>query len=89
MLLVLAFGLVVDMVLSRSMSVAAVADRVESCMARWALLWILSFFGTLVPMFTGRPALFLGLFAVLKALWEGGGLIGRIFGSKPAHGISA
>lgn len=80
MLLVLAVSWAIDLVMGPSMSVAAVQDRVDACLGRWGLLWMLCFFGTVVPLFLGRPALFLGLFAVLKSVSEGWGALARMFG---------
>jgi hypothetical protein len=62
------------------MSVTDVQSRVDSCMARWALFWILGFFGVLVLLFTGRAWLFFGLFAGLKTTWEVWGGLARMFG---------
>jgi hypothetical protein len=39
-------------------------------------------FGTLLLSFTGRIGLYFGLFAVMKAVWEGWGTLARIFGWK-------
>lgn len=82
MLIVLGVSGAIDLAMWRSMDVSTVAGRVESCLGRWALLWILSFFGVMVPLFTGRPVLFLTTFAVLKTLWEGGAMLGRVFGAR-------
>jgi hypothetical protein len=57
------------------MSVADVRARVDACLARWALLWILCFVGTIMLVWSGRPALFFGLFAVLKITFE---VLGRL-----------
>lgn len=77
---VVAVGVVGDLLLFRSMSIAAVQSRVNSCTARWALLWLLGFVGTLLLLFTGRPGAFIGLFAILKAVWETWALLARRFG---------
>lgn len=61
-------------------TVAAVQARVNGCMGRWALLWLLGFGGTLVMAFTGRPETFFQAFALLKLTWEGWGLLARTFG---------
>ncbi|HEY6508912.1 MAG TPA: hypothetical protein VIY56_12920, partial [Vicinamibacterales bacterium] len=80
MVAVVAVGVVVDLLLFQSMSVAAVQSRVNSCMARWALLWLLAFVGTLLLLFTGRAGAFIGLFAILKAVWETWALLAWRFG---------
>lgn len=82
MLLVLGAGWAIDVAMSPAMSVAAVADRVEGCMGRWGLLWTLCFFGTILPIFIGRPQLFLEMFAVLKVVSEGWSMLARLFGWK-------
>jgi Family of unknown function (DUF6498) len=80
MMLVIGVGWAVDLVLSPSMSVAAVQSRVNACLGRWALLWLLGFVGTALLVFTGRPGAFIGLFAILKAIWEGWATLARLFG---------
>ena len=57
------------------MRVADVRARVDACLARWALLWILGFVGTIMLVWSGKPALFFGLFAVLKVTFE---VLGRL-----------
>lgn len=82
LLVVTAFGFAVDLWLFPSMDAAAVHSRVNGCLARWALLWILGFVGTLLMVFSGRPGVFLGLFAILKVVFEGWGALARLFGWK-------
>jgi hypothetical protein len=80
MMLVIAVGFALEMLTFRSMSVTAVQSRVNACMGRWALLWLLGFVGTFLLAFTGRASAFVGFFAILKAVWEGWGTLARIFG---------
>jgi hypothetical protein len=82
MMLVIASGFVLEMLTFRSMGVEAVQSRVNACMGRWALLWLLGFVGTGLLAFTGRPSAFFGWFAILKATWEGWGMLARLFGWK-------
>jgi len=80
MMLVVAVGFGLEMLSFRSMGVAAVQNRVDACLGRWALLWLLGFVGTFLLAFTGRPSVFMGWFAILKAVWEGWGTLARLFG---------
>jgi hypothetical protein len=80
MMLVIALGFALEMLTFRAMNVTAVQSRVNACMGRWALLWLLGFVGTFLLAFTGRPGAFLGWFAILKAVWEGWGMLARVFG---------
>ena len=84
MLLILSAGFILDLWRFDTFSVAAVQARVDACTGRWALFWLLGFFGTLLMMFTGRPAFFLGLFAVLKPVFESWPKIAGLFGSRNA-----
>ena len=80
MVLAIAASFVLEMITFPSMSVAAVQSRVDGAMGRWALLWLLGFAGTFVLAFTGRASAFFGFFAILKAIWEGWGMLARLFG---------
>jgi hypothetical protein len=80
MMLVIAVGFALEMLSFRAMGVAAVQSRVNACLGRWALLWLLGFVGTIVMMATGRATAFIGFFAILKAVWEGWGMLARLFG---------
>jgi hypothetical protein len=80
MMLVVAVSFALEMLSFRSMGVAAVQSRVDACLGRWALLWLLGFVGTFLLAFTGRPTAFIGWFAILKAVWEGWGMLARLFG---------
>lgn len=61
----------------RRLPAADVAARVDACTSRWAMFWMLGFFGPLLVSIFGRPALFFVLFGSLKALWEVGRFLGR------------
>ena len=80
MLIVVAIGLTMDLWGFRQWTVADVQARVDACMVRWALLWMLGFFGTAVMVFTGRPTFFFGFFAGLKVLFESWARLARMFG---------
>jgi hypothetical protein len=80
MLIAVGLGFAIDLWRFPSLSVDTVQARVNACVARWGLFWVLGFFGTGVMMFTGRPSFFLGLFASLKLTWEVWGTLARMFG---------
>lgn len=82
MAVALTAGFVLDSLLLPDPTVAAVQARVDACLARWALMWLLGFGGTIAMAFTGRPAIFFQVFAVLKLTWESWGLMARTFGWK-------
>jgi len=80
MTVVLAVGFAVDALLLPEPDVAAVQARVNACLGRWALMWLLGFGGTMAMMFTGRPQIFFQVFAGLKVTWEVWALLARTFG---------
>jgi hypothetical protein len=80
MLIVVAIGFTMDLWAFRQWTVADVQARVDACMVRWALLWMLGFFGTALMVFTGRPTFFFGFFAGLKVLFESWARLARMFG---------
>jgi uncharacterized protein DUF6498 len=82
MLIAVGAGFTIDLWRFPTLSVDAVAARVNACLARWGLFWILGFFGTAVMVFTGRAAFFLGLFGGLKLIWEVWATLARMFGWK-------
>jgi len=82
MLIAVGFGFAIDLWRFPSLSVDAVQARVNACVARWGLFWILGFFGTAVMVFTGRAGFFLGLFGGLKMTWEVWASLARMFGWK-------
>lgn len=57
-----------------------VASRVNACLSRWVLFWILGFVGTIVMAWTGRPAIFFTFFGGLKVTWEVLGALERLLG---------
>ncbi len=79
MLIVVAIGLTMDLWGFTRWTVADVRARVDACMVRWALLWMLGFFGTALMVFTGRPTFFFGFFAGLKVLFESWARLARMF----------
>jgi hypothetical protein len=80
MMLVIALGFAFEMLTFRTMNVKAIQSRVNACLGRWALLWLLGFVGTILMVTTGRASAFVGWFAILKATWEGWGMLARLFG---------
>ena len=82
MAIVIAIALMVDLWSVSRLRVDEVASRVNACLARWALLWLLGFAGTAILIFTDRPSFFFGFFAGLKVLFEVWGRLARAFGWK-------
>lgn len=82
MMLVVAVGFALEMLTFRAMNVASIQSRVNACTGRWALLWLLGFVGTILMAVTGRASVFVGFFAILKATWEGWGMLASLFGWK-------
>lgn len=77
---VLVLGFALDSVMMPDPPVTVVAARVNACLGRWALMWLLGFGGLAAMMLTGRPQIFFQVFAGLKATWEVWGLLARTFG---------
>ena len=80
MFIVVSAGFLVDLCRLETLNVAAVQARVDACTARWGLFWLLGFVGTLLMMITERPAIFLGFFGVLKAVFESWARLARVLG---------
>jgi hypothetical protein len=80
MMLVVAVSFGLEMLSFRTMGVAAVQSRVNACLGRWGMLWLLGFGGSIAMGVTGRPTAFFGWFAIIKAVWEGWGMLARVFG---------
>ena len=89
MMLVVAVSFGLEMLSFRGMSVAAVQSRVDACLGRWGFLWLLGFVGSFLLAFTGRASAFFGWFAILKAVWEGWGMLARVFGWKSLNDRAA
>jgi len=77
---VVAIDVAMDLFRFDSLTVATLKDRVNACLARWALFWLVGFFGTILMAVTGRPAIIFGFFAVLKVIFESWGRLARTFG---------
>ena len=80
MLAIVSVGFLIDLWRFPSMSVAAVQSRVNTCLARWALFWLLGFVGVGLMVLTGRAGIFLALFGGLKLTWEVWATLARTFG---------
>lgn len=62
-----------------------VAGRVDAGAARWAMLWAVGFFGTILMAATGRPEAIFLLFAALKTLYEVLVALERVTARKPGQ----
>ncbi len=62
-----------------------VAARVNAGTSRWAILWGVGFFGTILMVVTGRPLAIFLVFAALKTLFEVGAALERVTGMKPGE----
>jgi hypothetical protein len=82
MLIIVAIGLTIDLWTFNRFTITTVQSRVDACTTRWALFWLLGFFGTMMMMFSGRAMVFFGFFAVLKTVFESWGAVARLFGWK-------
>lgn len=80
MLAIVVVAFTVDLWTFDRCTVAQMSARVNSCLARWGLFWLLGFGGTLVMAVSGRPMLFFGVFAALKVLFETWAGLARLFG---------
>lgn len=79
---VLGLGFAFDYLMMPDPPVTVVQARVNACLGRWALMWLLGFGGLAAMAFTGRPLIFFQVFAVLKVTWEIWGLLARKLGWK-------
>lgn len=77
-------GAIVDAVDFRTLPTATVVARVDACSGRWAMFWVLGFFGPILIAVFGKPLLIFALFGGLKALWEIARLVPRQPGAQPA-----
>lgn len=62
------------------LTVKDLSAGVDAGHGRWALLWLLGFFGTAIMVFLGSPGFFFGFFAVMKVLFEVLSRLERRFG---------
>lgn len=87
---VVAIDIAIDLFRFNSLTVTALQGRVNACLARWSLLWLVGFVGTILMAVTGQPTIILGFFAVLKVVFESWGRIARTFGwrSLDARGLA-
>jgi hypothetical protein len=82
MALVIAIGIALDLWRFDRFTEADVRRRVDACMVRWGLFWMMGFFGTILMGFTGRPTIFFGFFMGLKVTFESWAHLARMFGWK-------
>ncbi len=75
-----AAGLLMDLWRFHTLPLAAVESRVNSCLARWVLFWMLGFFGIWIIILTGRAMWFFALFSGTKLVFETWGALARTFG---------
>ncbi len=79
MALCVAVGLGVDLADLKQRGPALVSDRVEDGNGRFAVFWLVGFFGTLGAVISGRPGALFAVFAGAKTLFE----VGRLLASAP------
>ncbi len=77
-----AAGLLMDLWSFHRLPLTAVESRVNSCLARWVLFWMLGFFGIWIIILTGRAMWFFALFSGTKLLFETWAGLARMFGWK-------
>jgi hypothetical protein len=80
MAIIVAVGFLFDLWRFDSYSAADLRRRVDACLSRWVLFWMLGFFGTIIMAVSGRPLWFLGFFAVLKVTYESWSRLAQLFG---------
>ena len=80
MVAIVAIGFLFDLWRFDSYSAADLRRRVDACLTRWTLFWILGFFGTIIMAVSGRPLWFLGFFSVLKVIYESWARVAQLFG---------
>jgi len=78
------FGFLLDIPGLGRRPASFVAARVDAGTSRWAILWCVGFFGTILMVVTGRPVAIFLVFAALKALFEVLAALERVIGHKPA-----
>ena len=78
--IVVAISVSIDLFRFDRLTVSALRSRVDACLARWSLFWLVGFFGTILIAVTGRPTIIFGFFAVLKVLFESWARIASVLG---------
>ncbi len=73
-------GFLIDLWSFRRLPAAAVESRGDACTGRWALFWMMGFFGIAIIIITSRPMWFFALFSGLKLTFETWGSLARFFG---------
>jgi hypothetical protein len=80
MVVIVSFGFLFDLWRFDSYNAIDLRRRVDACLARWGLFWMLGFFGPLIMFLSGRPLWFLGFFSVLKVVFESWARLAQLFG---------
>lgn len=89
--IIVAIDVAIDLFRFDTLTVAALRQRVDACLTRWSLFWLVGFVGTILMAITGRPTIIFGFFAVLKVIFESWGRLARTFGwrSLDERGLTA
>jgi hypothetical protein len=80
MMAIVTIGFVFDLWRFDSYNATDLQRRVDACLVRWTLFWMLGFFGTIIMALSGRPLWFLGFFSVLKVVYESWSRLAQLFG---------
>ncbi len=78
-------GLLIDLPGLGRRPASFVSARVDAGAARWAILWAVGFFGTILMAVTGRPTVIFLVFVALKTLYEVGVALERVTRRKPVR----
>jgi hypothetical protein len=82
MMVIVSVGFLFDLWRFDGYDAADLKRRVDACLARWKLFWVLGFFGALIIWISGRPIWFLGFFSVLKVTYESWTRFAQLFGTR-------
>lgn len=82
MMLIVSVGFLFDLWRFESYDAGDLKRRVDACLARWKLFWVLGFFGALIIWISGRPIWFLGFFSVLKVTYESWTRFTQVFAKR-------
>lgn len=80
MVVIVSIGFLFDLWRFDAYSATDLQSRVDACLARWTLFWMLGFFGTIIMGLSGRPIWFLAFFSVLKVIYESWARLAQLFG---------